>query len=581
MQAARTPDAVAVIAGERRLSYGELEARSNQLAHHLRGLGVGPETVVGLCAERSPALLVGLLGILKAGGAYLPLDPSYPAERLTFMLSDAGAAVLLGEAALIEGLAADAGAQDCRQACRQACKPVRLDADWPVVARQPATAPALELDPRHPAYVIYTSGSTGTPKGVVVEHGQIVHSNAARAWFYGGLRQPRFLLLSSIAFDSSIAGIFFSLLDGGTLVLPAELTAEAALAAIETKRADCFLAVPSLYGALLEHMGEAARDALRTVIVAGEACPAALVRRHGELLPGVPLVNEYGPTECSVWSSAHRCVAADGLAAGVPIGRPIDNARLYVLDGCLEVVPAGIAGELYVSGAGVARGYLGRAGLSAERFVADPHGAAGGRMYRTGDLARWRDDGVLEFLGRADAQVKLRGFRIEPGEIEAQLLRQAGVAQAVVVARAGGSPGAGAGVGAAGAGLGAAQVQAWARAWAPACGWWAMWLRRRVRGRRGSIRRRCGLRLRGCFRITWCRLRSSSSSVCRCCRTASSTGARCRSRRRVRRWRGGGRGRLRSRFCVRCLGSCWGSLGPGSTTTSLRLAATASCRSSL
>ncbi len=219
-QAARTPDAVAVVFEEESLTYAQLDTRANQLAHHLRGLGVGPETVVGLCVERSLAMLVGLLGILKAGGAYLPLDPDYPAERLAFMLADAGAPVLVTQSGLIDRLPAHGARLVC------------LDADGPQIARQPLTAPALRLDPLNPAYVIYTSGSTGTPKGVVVEHHHIIASNAARPSFYAGLPRLRFLLLSSIAFDSSIAGIFWGLLNGGTLVLPVDLSVEAAISSI-------------------------------------------------------------------------------------------------------------------------------------------------------------------------------------------------------------------------------------------------------------------------------------------------------------------------------------------------------------
>src|SRR6185369_17951967 len=400
-QAQRTPDATAVIFEDRVLTYAALDAHANRLAHHLQSLGVGPETMVGLCVERSPEMVIGLVGILKAGGAYLPLDPNYPRERLAFMLADAGCPVLVTQSALLERLPEAAAAQL-----------VRLDADWPAIARQPATAPPLDLDPRHPAYVIYTSGSTGTPKGVVVAHQQIAASNAARSSFYADVPAPRFLLLSSIAFDSSVAGTFWSLLSGGTLVLSSDLSVDAALAAIAEHDVNCFLAVPSLYGALIDSIQDLPRVELQAVIVAGEACSAELVDRHHRDFPGVALVNEYGPTECSVWSSAHRLTQMDGGQRNVPIGRPLPNYRAYVLDDGLEPVPAGVAGELYIAGVGLARGYLNRASLTAERFVADPNGAAGSRMYRTGDLARWRADGVLEFLGRADAQVKLRGFRI-------------------------------------------------------------------------------------------------------------------------------------------------------------------------
>ena len=421
-QVARTPDALAVLFGEQSLTYRELDARSSQLAHHLRGLGVGPEVVVALCVERSVEMLVGLIGILKAGGAYLPLDPDYPRERLTYMLEDAGAPVLVTHSALLGCVRANGA------------RIVRLDADWPMVAQNPTSAPTVVIDPQHPAYIIYTSGSSGTPKGVIVGHRQVVASNAARFTFYVESPQRRFLLLSSIAFDSSIAGIFWSLSSGGALVLPTALTADAAMTSIFRHQVSCFLAVPSLYAVLLDHLESSTGMALQAVILAGEACPSDLVMRHRQLFPEISLINEYGPTECSVWSTAYRDVRLDCLPAIVPIGHPICNTRAYVLDAGLEPVPAGVVGELYIAGEGLARGYLERAGPTAERFVADRFGPAGSRMYRTGDLARWRADGHLDFVGRADQQVKIRGFRIELGEVEAVLNRHAAVAQSVVTA---------------------------------------------------------------------------------------------------------------------------------------------------
>jgi amino acid adenylation domain-containing protein len=338
------------------------------------------------------------------------------------MFEDAGAGVLVTHSALLQRLPAPAAHTVC------------LDADAAQIARAPATAPTLGLDPHNPAYVIYTSGSTGKPKGVVVEHRQILASNAARLAFYADLPAPRFLLLSSMAFDSSIAGLFWSLLSGGTLVLPTDLSTEAITSSIRRHEVQCLLAVPSLYSACVDHLQDSSHIELRMVVLAGEVCPSDLANKHNRLFAPVPLVNEYGPTECSVWSTAYRLTQGDELLASVPIGRPIWNTRVYVLDGGLEPVPAGVGGELYVAGAGLARGYLGRAGLTAERFVADPFGPAGSRMYRTGDLARWRSDGVLEFLGRADNQVKVRGFRIEPGELWGAWLRLRGCASIWVAA---------------------------------------------------------------------------------------------------------------------------------------------------
>src|SRR5580693_3002438 len=290
-QAGKRPDATAVVFERGRLSYGELDRRSNQLAHHLRGLGVGPETVVGLCLERSLELIVGLLGILKAGGAYLPLDPQYPAQRLAFMLGDAGARVLVTQAALLDRLAlANAGAR---------AAVVRLDADAAAIAAQPTRAPLLALDPHHPAYVIYTSGSTGMPKGVVVCHDSLAASNSARHVFYPDVADQRSLLLSSIAFDSSVALIFGSILHGGTLVLPTDIAADAVESAIRLHDVNCFLTVPSLHRILLDQVRDRAPKSLETIILAGELCPPELVIQHQKVLSPSSLVNEYGATEAT------------------------------------------------------------------------------------------------------------------------------------------------------------------------------------------------------------------------------------------------------------------------------------------
>ena len=412
-QAARTPEATAVVYGDQQLSYGELDARANQLAHHLRGLGVGPEVVVGLCVERSLEMLVGVLGILKAGGAYLPLDPAYPEERLAFMLEDARAPVLLTQAKLGSRLRAPGGGI------------VQLDADWPTIARRPATASPVALHPHNTAYVIYTSGSTGTPKGVAVSHGGIPNLAAAQIDRFAITSEARVLQFASPSFDAAISEIATVLIAGGGLILTAadERGGEALGHVIRSQGVTHATLPPVVLGDLSSDVP------LRTLVVAGDACAPALIERWSA---GRRMINAYGPTETTVCATMSEPLAADGAA---PIGRPIWNTRVYVLDGGLEPVAVGVVGELYISGAGLARGYLHRAALTAERFVADPFGAAGSRMYRTGDLARWRADGVLEFFGRADQQVKLRGFRIEPGEIEAALLRHGTVAQAAVIAR--------------------------------------------------------------------------------------------------------------------------------------------------
>ena len=450
-QVARAPDVVAVVFEDERLSYREVDARANRLAQHLRGLGVGPEVVVGLCVERSPAMLVGLLGILKAGGAYLPLDPSYPQERLAFMLADAQAPVLLTQDALVERLPA------------HAARTVRLDADWPAIARHPASAPPLALHPHNPAYVIYTSGSTGTPKGVAVTHQSLCNLASAQMADFPMRAGDRVLGAASIGFDASIEQKFLPLLHGACVVLMADpqMQEPATFWDFVSRHAVNYLdTTPSLLAAMIEAAPSAI--ALHRVVLGGEEASPSLLRRLRRRFGKVPITNTYGPTECCIDATAF---ALDDIVddTRTPIGRPLANYRIYVLDGGLQPVPAGVAGELYIAGAGLARGYLGRSGLTAERFVADPYGAAGSRMYRTGDLARWRADGVLDFLGRADAQVKLRGFRIEPGEIEAALVRHACVAQAAVIARedaAGGQRLVGYVVAAAGASVDAAALRA-------------------------------------------------------------------------------------------------------------------------
>ncbi|WP_164021073.1 amino acid adenylation domain-containing protein [Pyxidicoccus trucidator] len=425
-QAERTPEATALVCGEHRLSYAQLDARANRLAWYLRGQGVGPEVRVGVCAERSPELVVALLGILKAGGAYVPLDPGYPADRLAFMLEDAGLALVLTQRPLLERL----GTPGVRVLC--------LDSEEaPVESRPWDAAPESGVRPEHLAYVIYTSGSTGRPKGVTVTHANLAHSTFARVAHYPEPME-RYLMLSSFAFDSSVAGIFWALTQGGTLVLPqegAQQEPRRVAQVLARERATHLLCAPGMYQLLLaEHAVSRALDSLEVAIVAGEACPRELVRQHHALLPAT-LYNEYGPTEASVWCTVHRCSAEDSRPL-VPIGRPIPNTAVYLLDESLQPVPTGVPGELYVGGAGVARGYLGRPELTAERFLTDPFSPVpDARMYRTGDLVRFLSDGSLEFLGRVDQQVKVRGFRIELGEIEAVLRQHATVEGAVVLAR--------------------------------------------------------------------------------------------------------------------------------------------------
>lgn len=415
-QVARQGQRAAVRQGDEVLDYARLEQRANQLAHALQAQGVGRECIVGVYAARSLAALVAMLGILKAGGAYLPLDPDYPAERLGFMLADAGAHCLLA----LDAPAADIALPDGL--------PVLSLADASPIWQGPTEPLSAQVDADDLAYVIYTSGSTGTPKGVAVSHANALASTLARFVHYQAPVES-FLLLSSLSFDSSVAGLFWTLGQGGCLHLPTLTQAKdpQAIAALLGERGiSHYLALPGLHAEVLEYLGQ---HALRTVIVAGEACTPALQARHQARLPEVLLSNEYGPTEGTVW-----CTAWNADQGPVCIGRPAPGMRVLVLDVQREPVAVGQVGELYVAGPGVTRGYLARPALTAERF---PTLADGSRGYQTGDLARWRADGQLEFLGRVDAQVKIRGFRIELGEVEAVLAGCAGVAEAAVVVRDG------------------------------------------------------------------------------------------------------------------------------------------------
>ncbi|MCI0579839.1 MAG: amino acid adenylation domain-containing protein [Chloroflexi bacterium] len=424
-QARRTPEKAAVSYGTEHLTYEQLNRQANQLAHHLRSLGVGPDVLVGICLERSLEMMVAMLGVLKAGGAYVPLDPAYPQERLAYMLQDARVPVLLTRQRILTYLPGYQGQVVC------------LDADWEVIAQENEENPVTNLAAGHLAYVLYTSGSTGKPKGVMVNHRNLVHSTMARLHAYDD-PVTGFLLLSPFAFDSSVAGIYWTLCQGGTLVLPWEdpqSDLPGLIKLIARRRISHLLCVPPLYRLLLEQ-GEPERLAsLRVVIVAGEACPKALIEQHYATLPYTTLFNEYGPTEATVWCSVYHCQAAEERDV-VPIGRPISNSQLYLLDPYLQPVPIGIPGELYVGGEGLARGYWQRPALTAGRFVPHPFsGKPGACLYRTGDLARFRPDGNVEFLGRVDYQVKIRGFRIELGEIETALNEHPAVRESALVVR--------------------------------------------------------------------------------------------------------------------------------------------------
>jgi len=419
-QAARSPAAIAAVCEDAHLSYQELDQRANQLAQHLRALGVGPDVLVGVYLERSLAMLVALLGVLKAGGAYVPLDPGFPRERLALMLEDAAAPVLITQ----ESLAADAPVHQGRV--------VLIDSDWPAIADHAADPPQPGVAPEQLAYVIFTSGSTGRPKGVQIPHQAVVNFlNAMRA--QPGLAADDILVaVTTLSFDIAVLELYLPLLVGARLVLASRETAangEDLRTLIETSGATVMQATPITWRLLLEAGWQPKRPF--KALCGGEALPPDLARAL--LDAGVELWNMYGPTETTVWSALHKLVQVDGA---VPVGRPINNTQIYVLDDAREPQPVGVLGELYIGGAGVARGYLKRPELTAERFVADPFAQRPqARLYRTGDLARRRADGLIEVLGRADQQVKIRGFRIELGEIEAMLSRHPAVSEAVVVAR--------------------------------------------------------------------------------------------------------------------------------------------------
>jgi amino acid adenylation domain-containing protein/FkbM family methyltransferase len=408
-----------------------LHERANRLARHLIGLGAGPERVIAIVMHRSELMVVALLAILKAGAAYLPIDPDYPEGRTAFMLADAEPTCIVTDAAGGANLpVVGTPLLDLDQADVHAA--LAALADTPITDRDRQ----VPLRPTHPAYVIYTSGSTGTPKGVTITHAAIGNRLAWMQSEYGLSADDRVLQKTPYSFDVSVWEFFWPLIAGAGLVMakPGGHRDPVYLAElIETAAVTTLHFVPSMLEAFLAAGGAVRYNGVRRTFCSGEALSGRLAARFVHETGGSGLHNLYGPTETAVDSTFWACRGGDGGQAP-PIGRPIANTQVFVLDGGLRLVPVGMAGELYIAGAGLARGYLNRAGLTAQRFVACPFGV-GQRMYRTGDLARWRADGNLEFLGRVDDQVKIRGFRIELGEIEAVLTGQAGVAQAAVVVR--------------------------------------------------------------------------------------------------------------------------------------------------
>ncbi|RKI64410.1 amino acid adenylation domain-containing protein [Corallococcus sp. AB049A] len=428
-QAARTPDAVAVRmpAGNvaRELTYGELDRRSNQLAHHLRRMGVRPGDRVGLCVERSPELITGMLGILKAGAAYVPVEAKAPADRTAWVLQEAGVGVLVTQEALADELPAVAGLL------------VLLDAEGGLLAKQPDTALDVRVPAEALAYVMFTSGSTGRPKGVSVPHRGIVRLVRGNGFITFGPEQV-FLQAAPVAFDASTLELWGALLHGAKLVLapPRALSLSELGTLLVVEGVTTLWLTAALFEQMVLHEG-ATLAGVRQVLAGGDVLPVPRVREHlSRMAPDAVLVNGYGPTENTTFSTTHTLRAGDTVERSVPIGRPLANSSAWVLDAHLQPLPPGLPGELYVGGDGLAWGYLQLPDLTAERFIPHPHSATpGARLYRTGDRARWRDDGTLEFLGRTDFQLKLRGFRIEPGEIEAVLRQVPDVREAVVLAR--------------------------------------------------------------------------------------------------------------------------------------------------
>ncbi|MDQ3898410.1 MAG: amino acid adenylation domain-containing protein [Actinomycetota bacterium] len=417
-QARRTPSAAAVtFGGDVSLSYAELDDRANRLARHLLQAGVQPEDRVGVLMERSADLVVAVLAIVKAGGAYLPLDLKAPVDRIRLVLAEADSPVVVTDG-VWEAVAREAHGRQT----------VVVGAE---AVAQPASDPGVDVHPDQLAYVEYTSGSTGGPKGVAVRHRDVVALAFDRRFHAG---HERVLLHSPLAFDASTYELWVPLLRGGTVVVapPVELDVDVLRALVTEQEVTGVWLTAGVFRMVAQDAPDCL-SGVREVWTGGDVVPAAAVRRVLEACPGVVVVDGYGPTETTTFATSYPMPDLGQVPEAVPIGRPFDNMRVYVLDRHLQPVPVGVLGELCIAGAGLARGYLGRPGLTAERFVADPFGASGARMYRTGDVVRWTVDGELEFVGRADEQVKIRGFRIELGEVEAALLRHPDVAQAVVV----------------------------------------------------------------------------------------------------------------------------------------------------
>ena len=438
-QVEQNPDAVAIVHGNEQLTYLELNTRANQLAHHLKSFGVGPEVLVGICLERSLEMVVAMMGILKAGGAYVPLDPEYPPERLAFILSDTQPPVLLTQLSFMGRLP------------EQVDQIICLDAAWATIEQEKGTNPTAETDASNQAYILYTSGSTGKPKGVMIPHAAICNHMLWMLKEFAFEPSERFLQKTPFTFDASVWEFYAPLLSGGRLVMAepeGHRDGTYLVDAIIDNNINTLQVVPSQLQMLLNEKRFENCLSLRRVFCGGEALTLELFNQFLARLPAVELINLYGPTEATIDSTFWRCKPQQGRPI-MPIGRPIGNMQAYILDPQLNPVPVGVHGELYIAGPGIGRGYLNRPDLTAEKFVPNPfpsspsnrggtrHGEdkIGGRLYRSGDLARYLPNGSIEYIGRSDYQVKLHGFRIELGEVESVLGRHPAVEEAVVIAR--------------------------------------------------------------------------------------------------------------------------------------------------
>jgi amino acid adenylation domain-containing protein len=426
-QAALRPDSVALVFEDRQMTYRELNERANQLAHYLQKRGVGPEVLVGVCLERCPEMLVALLGIWKAGGAYVPLDPAYPADRLSFMVQDAAVKVVLTSNKHKQMFASTGDGV------------FRMDSDWPAVAQESAGNLQSTATHSNLAYIIYTSGSTGTPKGVMVLHGGLVNYLSWAVKTYAVEAGGSVPVHTSISFDLTVTGLYPPLLVGGRVeMLSEDVAGQSLVKALRKGKDRSLVKITPAHLELLSQQikPQEAASTTKVFVIGGENLLAESLHLWREFAPAVRLINEYGPTETVVGCCTYEVAADDPATGSVPIGRPIANTQLYILDRYMNPVPIGVIGELYIGGAGVARGYLNRPELNKERFLADPFsGQPGARLYKTGDVARYRNDGILEYLGRIDNQVKVRGYRIELGEIESTIASDPRVKSCAVLVR--------------------------------------------------------------------------------------------------------------------------------------------------